>query len=362
MIAKRILIIEDDHSLAKTLKNVLLANNYETEVANSGSEGIQKAYEYCPDLILCDINMSPINGYQVFNILKETNLTKRIPFIFITGRSDLQDIRLGLELGVDDYIIKPFKNENLLKSVKVRLEKYEYLIEIGRSKYQSFIANSPNGIFIFDGTTIYECNSAFLQMTSLTEEKVKEIAFYDLVGQKKYKSIDELIVKCTNGLMDCFKEVIKLKTSSNKNKKYNLYVNPSQKYNGFALLIGLIVPVNEPFDSVQIEYNKLINILEEEKIDVTEHLVHRIHQEFDFSDNKRKQKEMSTFSEIELSKREQEVLALSCQGLPIKNIAEKLFISDRTVESHRASLMEKTGAKNIIEVIIYALKHELIEI
>jgi DNA-binding NarL/FixJ family response regulator len=56
------------------------------------------------------------------------------------------------------------------------------------------------------------------------------------------------------------------------------------------------------------------------------------------------------------------VLKLSCQGLPIKIIADELCISDRTVEKHRASLMEKTGSKNIVEVIIYALKNDLVEL
>jgi PAS domain S-box-containing protein len=363
--AKRILIIEDDLALAKTLKNVLKANSYHADIAVSGAEGIQKAYEYCPDLILCDINMSPIDGYQVYNILKDSALTSRIPFIFITGKSGLNEIRFGLELGVDDYIVKPFDNNDLLKSVKVRIDKYEKLVSIGKNDYKALVELSPNGIFIFDGETIYETNHAFLQMTGLSEAEVKKITFKDLVGEKKFKSIEGKILKCANGLLNSFQEEVKIKTPKSNIPKCSLHVTPSQKYNGFTLLIGLFAPIEQTSDAAKLEYEKLLDILEDEKIDISGNLAHKLHLAFNSQATTLSVNQNGTPATLApniFSKREQEVLSLSCQGLPIKLIAEKLFISDRTVEKHRASLMEKTGAKNIVEVIIYALKNDLVEL
>lgn len=364
MNAKKILIIEDDIGLAKTLKNVLKLNEYEADVAVSGAEGIQKAYEYCPDLILCDINMKPIDGYQVYNILKDSTLTSRIPFIFITGKSGLTDIRFGLELGVDDYIVKPFENEDLLKSIKVRLEKYEKLVNIGKNDYKALLNLSPNGIFVFDGETIYETNQAFLEMLGMTESDVKKITFENLLTPKQFKEIEGKIMKCANGLSGKFHEEIKLKTSSGIYEKYILHVTPSQKYSGFTLLIGLLSPIEQKTEATQIEYKRLVNILEEEKVNVSGNLAHRLHKAFDSSMPQENQHGSidTMVSKSVFSKREQEVLTLSCKGLPIKIIADQLSISDRTVEKHRASLMEKTGAKNIVEVIIYALKNDLVEI
>ena len=365
MDAKKILIIEDDLALARTLKNVLRTNNYQADIAGSGAEGIQKAYEYCPDLILCDINMSPIDGYQVYNILKDSALTSRIPFIFITGRSDLNDIRFGLELGVDDYIVKPFDNNDLLKSIKVRMDKYEKLVNIGKNDYKALVELSPNGIFLFDGETIYEANQAFLEMTGLTESEVKKITFKDLVGEKKYKNIESKIMKCANGLLNSFQEEVKIKTPRSTVSKCSLHVTPSQKYNGFTLLIGLFAPTEQKSGAARLEYEKLVDILEEEKIDISGKLAYKLNQVFKYQDvspGGAKQDREPVVASSVFSKREKEVLNLSCQGLPIKLIAEKLFISDRTVEKHRASLMEKTGAKNIVEVIIYALKNDLVEI
>lgn len=362
MNAKKILIIEDDLALAKTLKNVLRTNDYQADIAGTGAEGIQKAYEYAPDLILCDINMSPIDGYQVYNILKDSSLTNRIPFIFITGKSDLHDIRFGLELGVDDYIVKPFENEELLKSIKVRLDKYEKLVNIGKNDYKALVDLSPNGIFVFDGETIYEANRAFYELTGLADGDINKVTIEDLITPKRFKNVEKKIMKCANGLLDTFHEEIKIKTVSGDIVKCVLHVTPSQKFNGFTLLIGLLAPLENEAGSVKFEYNKLVNILEDEKINISGTLENRLHEVFDTPNGTSKQGAQTEVATTVFSKREQEVLNLSCKGLPIKIIADQLCISDRTVEKHRASLMEKTGAKNIVEVIIYALKNDLVEL
>ena len=359
--AKRILIIEDDLTFSKTLKNILSTSGYDTLIANSGAEGILKVYEFSPDLILCDINMSPIDGFQVHSILNDSSVTNRIPFIFITGRSEIQDIRLGMELGVDDYIVKPFKNQDLLKSIEVRLEKFEKLLNIGNNNYKALVELSPNGIFIFDGETIFEVNQAFSQMTGLSIEDVRKKSFKEVVDSSTYDIIQSKIVRCSTGVIKSFDEQIKLVNNGRAICDCRLYVTACQKYKGFSLLIGILAPndANKQFEHT--DYQKLVHILSEEQIPVTRNLAKKLQHEFDFpavkSDNSDNLISNSIFS-----KREKEVLTLSCKGLPIKIIADELCISDRTVEKHRANLMEKTGSKNIVEVIIYALKNELIEL
>lgn len=358
MDARKILIIEDDVLFSKTLANVLSAYGYEALLANSGAEGIQKAYEFSPDLILCDINMSPIDGYQVFNILEDSSVTNKIPFIYITGKSDLEDIRLGMELGADDYIVKPFSNEELLKSIKVRLAKYEKLVNIGKSDYQALVGLSPNGIFIFDGETIYEINNAFGDATGYRADDLKKITFKDIVDEKSYVSIQSKVLKCAKGLMKSFDEQISIITADRRLIPSKLYVTASQKFRGFTLLIGLL----ETVEVNQSEYDRLVNILSEEKVDISGKLATKLQRAFEFPAALKSPAADRTLTASIFSKREQEVLKLSCRGLPIKIIADELCISDRTVEKHRASLMEKTGSKNIVEVIIYALKNDLIEL
>ena len=359
MSAKKVLIIEDDLALARTLKNVLTINNYEGQIANSGAEGIQKAYEFSPDLILCDINMNPIDGYQVYNILNDSSITNKIPFIYISGKSDLEDIRLGMELGVDDYIVKPFSNEELLKSIKVRLAKYEKLMSAGKSDYKALVELSPNGIFLFDGDTIYEINRAFSEMLGVEPEDLKKLTLKEIVNESTYAIIQSKVFKCSNGIIKNFDEVIEVVTPNRMADQFRLYVTTSQKYKGFTFLIGLLAPVETNKSIEKSEYDRLVKILSEEKVDVSGELAIKLQKAFDFP-AVRAVAAQKPMPESLFSKREQEVLKLSCQGLPIKIIADELSISDRTVEKHRASLMEKTGSKNIVEVIIYALKNDLI--
>ncbi|HAH56519.1 MAG TPA: hypothetical protein DCL86_00065, partial [Bacteroidales bacterium] len=119
----KVLLIEDDHSLAITISNLLRVKGYLVTHANDGAAGIQKAFEIMPDLILCDISMNEINGYDVFNVLKESPVTSMIPFVFLTAKSELKDIRFGMQLGADDYIVKPFEYDELLTSIETRLRK-----------------------------------------------------------------------------------------------------------------------------------------------------------------------------------------------------------------------------------------------
>lgn len=361
MSAKKILIIEDDQALSLTLRNVLAVNGYDMRLANSGAEGIQKAYEYGPDLVLCDINMTPIDGYQVYNILNDSSITNKIPFIFISGKSDLEDIRLGMELGVDDYIVKPFSNDDLLKSVKVRLEKYEKLINAGKSDYQALVELSPNGIFLFDGDIIYEINQAFSTMVGIKPEDLKKMTLKDIVSESTYTILQSKVFKCSAGLIKNFDEIVEVNSPNRSANQFKLYVTTSQKYRGFTFLIGLLAPVELSKPTEQLEYKRLVSILSEEKVDVSGELALKLQKAFDFP-AVRHVASQKAMPESLFSKREQEVLKLSCKGLPIKIIADELSISDRTVEKHRASLMEKTGSKNIVEVIIYALKNDIVNL
>lgn len=365
MTKKKVLIIEDDLAFSRTLRNVLVLNGYEVDVTNSGTEGVQRAYEGKPDLILCDIKMSPMNGYQVYNILKDSNFTNRIPFIFITGKSDLREIRFGMELGVDDYIVKPFQNETLLRSIKVRLEKYESLINLGRSRYQAFVENSTNGIFLFSGDQILEINPAFSRMIGCSQSKVDSLSFSKLVGHESFKRLEERINKCAYGLLNSFHEEIEIELANGTREQYSVRIARGSEYEGASLLIGLLAPANKAVEPINFSYSKLVQVLEDANINLTDNLARRLQQEFqaDSVQTERKRPNDDTLvAGVEFSNRELEVLQLSCQGLPMKTIAEKLFIADRTVESHRANMMEKTGAKNIIELIIFALRHNLVDI
>lgn len=119
----KILIIEDETILRDEMVEWLILENYEAIGAVDGVEGIQTAFHYVPDLIVCDITMPHMNGYEVLLELRANPLTMNVPFIFVTARASHDDIRQGMSLGADDYITKPFTRMELLQAIESRLEK-----------------------------------------------------------------------------------------------------------------------------------------------------------------------------------------------------------------------------------------------
>lgn len=118
-----ILIIEDNKDVLDNTKELLELAGYNVEGAENGKVGVSKAKELLPDIIICDIMMPEMDGYDVLYYLSIDTKTSTIPFIFLTAKSDAQDFRKGMELGADDYITKPFEEIDLLKAIERRLAK-----------------------------------------------------------------------------------------------------------------------------------------------------------------------------------------------------------------------------------------------
>lgn len=120
---RKILVIEDEALVRANISEILESGNFEAISAESGKVGLQLAKTLLPDLILCDIMMPELDGYEVLKILQSDPLTAAIPFIFLTAKADQSDLRQGMNLGADDYLTKPFRRNELLSVVEVRLEK-----------------------------------------------------------------------------------------------------------------------------------------------------------------------------------------------------------------------------------------------
>lgn len=125
----KILVIDDDYLYRESILDLLKEEEYQTISAENGYKGLQLANLEIPDLILCDVIMPELDGYGVITALRENPLTAAIPFIFMTSKADRSDIRLGMELGADDYITKPFSREEILKSIISRLQRKKMFIQ-----------------------------------------------------------------------------------------------------------------------------------------------------------------------------------------------------------------------------------------
>ncbi|MFK8054654.1 MAG: response regulator [Saprospiraceae bacterium] len=118
-----ILVIEDNSEVRENVCDILELAGYKAIAAENGKVGIKLAIERTPDLILCDIMMPGLDGYGVLKILTGREDTVGIPFVFVTAKSEQEDLRRGMNLGADDYVTKPFYKDELLRVLEVRLKK-----------------------------------------------------------------------------------------------------------------------------------------------------------------------------------------------------------------------------------------------
>jgi CRP/FNR family cyclic AMP-dependent transcriptional regulator len=120
---KKILLIEDNQDIRETTAEILELAMYNVYTAMDGKEGVEKALDIKPDLIICDIMMPLLDGYGVLHSLQKNELINKTPFIFLSAKTERSDMRKGMDQGADDFITKPFEGTDLLNAIDARLRK-----------------------------------------------------------------------------------------------------------------------------------------------------------------------------------------------------------------------------------------------
>jgi len=141
-----ILLIEDDAALRENTEELLELSNYKVSTAPNGKIGIEKAKTEIPNIIICDIMMPEVDGYGVLKELSLDDKTQHIPFIFLSAKTEHKEIRKGMNLGADDYLTKPFEEEELLSAIESRLAKASLLSKIMEGKTAAGKENGDDGV------------------------------------------------------------------------------------------------------------------------------------------------------------------------------------------------------------------------
>jgi CRP/FNR family transcriptional regulator, polysaccharide utilization system transcription regulator len=126
---KKIVLIEDNAEMRENTAELLEFADYEVFPAENGKVGIDKVKQVKPDIVICDIMMPEYDGYDVLYMLSKDLSTSAIPFIFLTAKTEKSDVRKGMSLGADDYLMKPYTEAELLEAVEMRLTKSRKLKE-----------------------------------------------------------------------------------------------------------------------------------------------------------------------------------------------------------------------------------------
>lgn len=137
----KILVIEDEPLIRANILEILMLSDFDAIEASDGEKGLELAKQELPDLILCDIMLPKLDGYQIVTALREHKPTANTPLIFLTARVERKDQRQGMEFGADDYLTKPFTPQELLKAIDIQLEKLSLRQSQAQTELQELRSN-----------------------------------------------------------------------------------------------------------------------------------------------------------------------------------------------------------------------------
>ncbi len=181
---EKILVIDDESRMRKLVVEALAVEGYVMVEANNGREGVALAGRESPDLIVCDITMPEMNGHRVLQTLRDQPATAQIPFIFLTGWSERDDVRAGMNLGADDYLVKPVDPAELLAAVRSRLQRRKQTA--GPANNQPKAEATPAALAIALDLTAREAEILYWVVQGKTNPEIGIILSIQLTTVKKH--------------------------------------------------------------------------------------------------------------------------------------------------------------------------------
>ncbi len=154
---QKILIVDDDENIAELISLYLLKECYDTKIVHDGEEALESFQSYDPNLILLDLMLPGIDGYQV---CREIRSKSNVPIIMLSAKGEVFDKVLGLELGADDYIMKPFDSKELVARVKAVLRRYQPMKnevtnpDLKCVEYPDLVVNLSNYSVLYQGKPV----------------------------------------------------------------------------------------------------------------------------------------------------------------------------------------------------------------
>ncbi len=328
MIGTKILLVDYDNiSFVKQLQQL----RYSIIEVHDISQIKEKITETSPNLIICPLKLKDHNGFEVYNLIKKLVAHQKIPYLLISDNFKNKDIYIAEEMGIDGYLFPPFEKDIINNIILGKIKKNSDIISSEEDTLRTICEIIPYAIFIVKGNTISEGNKIFDELVSHTKLNATKLLIDDIFDFSNKN--DELkLLRMMNGLTP--KEIFRnIKLINVPTHTYNLYLSNINSANSFTHILGIAIP--------------RINLSEPEQDS--------------FIGTKSAYVDKSSQEKV-FTHREEQVLKLSAIGTPTKLIADELGISTRTVEKHRSNIIKKTNSGNIIEAIIYARNHYILEI
>jgi two-component system sensor kinase len=222
----KILLVDDEQNIRETTSEFLIFKNYEVKSVANGQEALDLLDNWIPDLILCDIMMPVMDGNQLHYILKENRTLAAIPFIFLTAKKENNLMRKSMLEGVDDFISKPFKTNELIKLIETKIVRFQKIknihnnLYVGENKYFLHEVNTPlNGILgsidvlLDDPANLKkEDKKSFYDAIKTSAERLnrtmQNLILYESLKNNKLNFLDDQHVEIVNTFLETKKKIL----------------------------------------------------------------------------------------------------------------------------------------------------------
>lgn len=417
----RVLVIDDDETLREEVAAHLSFEGFETFEAPNGITGLDIARQHHPDVIVCDLMLPDIDGYTILESLRQDSSTLLIPFIFLSARADESAIRKGMGLGADDYITKPFTFSHLIQAIHARLGRqtstqlthvrkfverliaHQDQIEQKRSlRYDTEVRPhlvELSNTFIGDQAAYSQITAAIAALdelladvyhqpqTTLTDRL--DVMFRQFTAQTsvlvdyKYSAIPASLPEIARATIIFVAQAALNNVAQHahvSSVKVALWVENMMlrlliQDEGCGFDLENVMIEKMPLGLIEIQQRAtiaggevhiisspgegtLINL----RIPIKEAALQDANPPAQADRWRTPEQREALHAYDTLTEREREIFHLIVNGLTNAAIAELLTLSIRTVETHRLNLMRKIGVTNKSDLLIYAIKHDLMSV
>jgi len=327
----KILLIGRSEEINKPIVDIVKKKEFIFSFVDDIEMAIQSIIQELPDIVISFYELNDLNAFQVFDILNRDFLKNEIPFIVIFDHYKKNEIQVGLELGIDSFIFPPYDPERIGNIICRQLSKNIDRKATGLIKFDLGCKILSYGVFIVENKRIVETNEMF---DHLIDNVPRQNGFYFLsqIFHLDTENEDEFKRVLNGHAKYCIFNKIRIR--GNYHERYNLYFSQVKKSDSLSKVVGIIIPAIEMEREQQSTFFTYINSgFKPQYIDPNL-----------------------------ITSRERQILELSATGCPIRQIAKRLGISERTVEKHRSNIIQKTKTENIMEAVFMYGKNHLLNI